>query len=396
MKNLALLGISTPFMASLLSSCSKYDFHKDLEVNFNGKVLVIGAGSAGLIAGHILKKYNIDFQIIEASPVFGGRVKKIEGFADFPIDLGGEWIHTDPSVLARLLNDPESEGKIDIVRYSPEEVYIWKNNQLRRRNFFSNFYGEYKFKSSTWYDFFDQHIVPGIQSNIIFNAPVKEIDYSSDRVVVKTENNDTYEADKVLVTVPLKILQNNFISFQPALPQDKTNALNEVRMPDGIKVFMEFSEKFYPDIVLDGGIGEIMDEASGDKAFYDIAFRKDTSHNVLALFAVGDAASVYTNMAREEDIVNRALSELDMMFNGKASETFIKHVIQNWSKEPFIKGSYSHYDNETSYKDVIQTLKEPVDNKVFFAGEAYYADDYATVHGAGESAYAAMERILKD
>lgn len=395
-KKMLVLGASAPFMASLLSSCGKEDLHPEFDVHFNGKIIVIGAGSAGLIAGHLLKKYGIDFQILEASSRFGGRVKKLEGFADFPIDLGAEWIHGHPSLLARMLSDPQSDGKVEVIRYEPETIYIWKDNNLLRRNIFSNFYGEYKFKSTTWYDFFDQFIVPGISPNIVYNTPVTGIDYNSDKVFVTTADNQTFEADKVLVTVPLKMLQDNYIDFQPQLPQSMQNALNKVSMPGGIKVFFEFSEKFYPDLVLDGGIGEIWDDWNGDKAFYDMAFRKDSNRNVLTLFAVGPPSNAYTGL-NEQELIAKALAELDRIFDGKASPAYIKHAIQNWTNEPFIRGSYSHFDNSLSFgdvSDIVGNLNKPLDNKVFFAGEACYAEEYATVHGAGESSYHAVEQML--
>jgi len=70
-------------------------------------VAIVGAGAAGLAAGYLLQRYRVDFEIIEAAPVYGGRLKRAEGFADFPIDLGAEWIHTHPVVLAEILNQPE-------------------------------------------------------------------------------------------------------------------------------------------------------------------------------------------------------------------------------------------------------------------------------------------------
>ena len=42
------------------------------ECTFKGKVIVIGAGASGLVAGHILKEHGIEFQILEASSQFGG------------------------------------------------------------------------------------------------------------------------------------------------------------------------------------------------------------------------------------------------------------------------------------------------------------------------------------
>ena len=167
---------------STLSSCKKNDIsYPEFEVNFSGKVTIIGAGAAGLTAGYILNRYNIDFEILEASDKFGGRVKEIEGFADFPIDLGAEWIHTHPSILAKLINDTSVDASIDIINYSPETLYIWDNGKLKKRNFFTNFYGERKFKKTTWYSFFDDYIVPAVYDKIIFNSPVNEINYTNDK-----------------------------------------------------------------------------------------------------------------------------------------------------------------------------------------------------------------------
>ena len=41
------------------------------------KILIIGSGIAGITAGKILRDRNIDFEILEASGVYGGRIKKI-------------------------------------------------------------------------------------------------------------------------------------------------------------------------------------------------------------------------------------------------------------------------------------------------------------------------------
>lgn len=392
LKKLVKAGMATPFLTSLLMSCDDEQILKDFDVNFTGKVLVIGAGSAGLIAGHILNQQQIDFEILEASSVFGGRVKKAPNFADFPIDLGAEWIHTNPSIFAELLNDPSSQASIDLVVYQPQTIYTWHKEELKKKNFFSNFYKEYKFKSTTWYDFFDQFIVPSISDKIRYNNPVTAIDYSGDKVIVETLD-DTFEADKVLVTVPLTILQNKLINFKPALPTAKTDAIDQVSMPDGLKVFIEFKERFYPDIVMFGGLSEAMNDEKGDKVFYDAAFRKDSSKNVLGLFTVGEPAAEYTSLSNEQ-IINNILAELDKMFDGKASANYLQHVIQNWSQEPYIRGSYTHYTSNQE-KNLMGILSQPIDDKVYFAGEAYSSLSFATVHGAGQSSYEALRNLLK-
>ena len=386
-RQFALVGAAAPFLSTLLSACDKEDkFFSDWNVTFNGKVLIIGAGAAGLTAGHILNKYNIDFQILEASSVHGGRMKKIEGFADFPIDLGAEWIHTDPSVLARILNDQQSNEDIDIITYNPQTFSIWKNGKLRKRNIYSNFYSEYKFKNSTWYDFFDQLIVPDIQDRIIYDTPITSIDYTNGQVLVQSLDGQIFTSDQVLVTTPISILQSDYIQFSPALPNEKVEALNSIDFPPILKVFIEFSERFYPDIVLIGGL-------SADDLYYDAAFGKDTERNILGLFAIGELARTYSEMSSEEEVFQTIMTELDEMFDGKASASYQKHVIQNWTHEPFIRGSYSHFQNNET--ETIETLIEPLAGKIYFAGEAMNLDgDTSTVHGAAESAYKILEGML--
>jgi len=73
-----LMGIGLPFLSStFLQSCSKDDsIFPKFQTNFSGKVIIVGAGAAGLAAGYLLKRYGVDFEIIEAASVYGGRLKK--------------------------------------------------------------------------------------------------------------------------------------------------------------------------------------------------------------------------------------------------------------------------------------------------------------------------------
>ena len=51
---------------------------------FDGKVIIIGAGAGGLSAGYLLQQQGIDFEILEASASYGGRMRINTDFADFP------------------------------------------------------------------------------------------------------------------------------------------------------------------------------------------------------------------------------------------------------------------------------------------------------------------------
>ncbi len=386
------LGLGLPFISSLLSGCEGETVSfPQFQSDFEGKVIIVGAGAAGLAAGYLLHRLGVDFQIIEASDRYGGRVKRTDSFADFPIDLGAEWIHASPKVLSEILNDPNADAQVEFVTYNPQKIGVAQEGEVRMVNAGNNFYSEIKFKDSTWFGFFEQHIVPKFLDRIVLDTPIKQIDYAQDRVLLTAQDNSTFEADRVLVTVPIKILQTRNLEFVPALPVEKTGAIDSISMGDGLKAFIEFSEKFYPDILLFGGLLEAL--ATDSKTYYDAAFRKDSQRHVLGLFTINEPASRYTGLGSDEAIIAEILAELDALFDGKASPSYLQHVIQNWSAEPYVQGSYS-YNFADDQTETVNALLTPLDGKVYFAGEALSIDSQATVHGACESAYSVVERML--
>lgn len=390
LKRCAALGVSMPFF-SFLEGCAtevggRYD---NFEVNFSGHVTIIGAGAAGLAAGYILDRYGVPFEILEAAPVMGGRVRRSVLFEEFPVDLGAEWLHAHPGLLAELVDDTSVDATVDLVRYSPDSLSIWAGGRLRQMNWATNFYGEYKFKRTTWFGFLEEFIAAGIQDRIVYDSPVTEVHYSDDRTSVVTRDGVEYETDRILVTVPVKILQGDTITFQPALPSYKQAAIDAVQIPHGIKVFIEFAERFYPDLT---GVGALLGDEALNKIYYDAAFRKEAERNVLALFWVSDRAEAYTQLS-DDEVIDAVLAELDEIFDGKASRHYVRHVVQNWTAEEFIGGAYTFGHTGDAYR-VIRDLSRPINSRLYFAGEATDQENWATVHGAMQSGYAAVERLL--
>lgn len=110
------LGASASVVLPLFSTLQGCD-PKDPgpEVDFDGSVVVIGAGAAGLYAADILHSKGIKVRILEASDRVGGRVRSIHSSddapvrTDFPIELGAERILGSDSIWAnaiKLLNIP--------------------------------------------------------------------------------------------------------------------------------------------------------------------------------------------------------------------------------------------------------------------------------------------------
>ena len=354
-------------------------------------VLIIGAGAAGITAGHLLAERGIEFEILEASSTHGGRVRKLEGFADFPIDLGGEWIHTwigaKPAAFTSLLDGDDS--RFPTVVDKPDSVSIWNDRTLRKANWIRHLPApkDLKFANATWFDAIETLATTAVLGRTHFNTPVTGIDYRSGGVQVTTADGAVHEADKVLITVPISMLQRETIEFTPALPADKTAEINKEAMPGGLKVFIEFAERFYPDVVhVDGFLSNIgIDNA----VYYNAAFGKQSSQHVLGLFAQGSKAERYLAHTTDDAVFDYVLAELDEIFDGQASEHYIKHVVQDWTREPFIMGSYSQR------KASAKKLSEPVASRLYFAGEAMNPNGKTiAIHGACESAYSAINAMV--
>jgi monoamine oxidase len=391
LQRIAALSATLPFFAQIGCAPEDEGLYWDFDVKFEGKVVVIGAGAAGLAAGYLLYRYGIDFEILEASPVIGGRVRRDTGLADFPIDLGAEWIHEDPVILSELVDDPDAPGSISVIPYVPQTVSNAKDGRLTKLNVGSNYYGDTKFEKSTWFGFLDEHIAPDFRDRIRTGCPVVSVVHGDDGVELTCEDGSVIEADRVLVTVPIKVLQDERIAFDPPLSDRKRDAIDAVGIPNGIKVFLRFSENFYPDITL---VGPLTGPGALEKIYYNAAFGKQSDDNVLALFWVSDDASELTDLEDDDSIVTAVLKDLDDIFDGQATPAFQDAVVQNWSAEPHIRGAYS-YSYRGKYKTIVDALQESVNDRLYFAGEALSRDNSATVPGAMQSAYDAVRELLE-
>ena len=359
MKICGILGVGLPLQTSMLS-CKKDD--QD-DTNFSGKVIIIGAGAGGLSAGYLLQQQGIDFEIIEASSVYGGRMRINTDFADFPIPLGAEWLETNTSIFQEIVNDSSITVNIQTIQDPPDR----------------------KFVNSSWYSFFEEYIAPSISNKITYNTIIKSINYSGDQVILNTATGQ-YIADKIIVSVPLKILQDGDIIFTPTLPQVKQDAINSTTIWEGFKAFIEFSNKFYNDEY----VFNITPSSDGEKIYYNAALGQNTTKKIIGLFVVGKPALDYTSLSGNT-LRDFILNELDGIYSNQATTSYIKHITQDWDNEPFIKAGYM--TDNADWRTVKQ-LGESVANKIYFAGGAYTdGEDWVSVHTAAQSAKKAVQEL---
>jgi lysine-specific histone demethylase 1B len=410
------------------------------DTSFKGKVLIIGAGAAGLYAGYILKSKGIDFQILEAAPNYGGRLGKLTGFANFPIDLGAQWMHGKNSIVGDLVGKSDTKITLDdsnekywfnneIVSSLPrditeifeeeenvpdvsfEEFAIQKGFGNEYKNIVEAIAGDsgadasnisaywkimeeenwsagdddFKFEE-TFFDFIEKEIAIHIQDHIQLNTVIKQIDYSGPTINVTDSNNNAFIADKVIITVPITILKSGDIEFVPALPTEKTTAFSKIGMDSGMKVFLKFSTKFFDENILGGNICA---------AYADDSIGKAQDDNVLLAFIMGQQAEYLTSLGGDNAITNALLQELDTMYNGQATASFVASHVQNWTTNPFVRGAYSY--STVGMGDARKVARETVAKKLYFAGEAMNTNGHhQTVQGAIETGYREVINLIND
>lgn len=354
--------------------------------------VVIGAGAAGLTAAYdLFYEDGVQVKILEASDRVGGRLKlSPTDFADFPIDLGGEWIHVNPSILDEITWDCPYQG--ETYPYKPEEYVEWNGNGWTEERLEGN---DFRFRDGTWFDFFNDYIATDLIDNDVveFNCKVTKVEYSSTAAKVTCSNGNSYQANHVVVTVPIPILKRGDIIFDPVLPTKTQRAIDNAGYYKGLKAFLRFSNKFYHDAFGVASDFVKYNHDSGDRYYWDEADGQTTSQHVLGFFAVGTLSESYIGMS-DEDIIDELLEELDMLFDNQATSAFQSAVVQNWSAEQFAAGAYSNYKNYNH----LERLRIPLggSSQVIFAGEGVPYRDYehGFAHGAALSGRDVADFIL--
>lgn len=347
-----------------------------------GGVVVIGAGAAGLTAAHLLVQAGVDVVVLEAADTYGGRTRRTTEFVDFPIPLGAEWLHAEPSVLDTIA---DAGVDVEVVAYDSDDPFGYFDGRLTLSTLGPT--TDLKFVGSSWFDVFDEYVVPGIADRLRLGRRVTRIDDSGERVTITDAFGEVIEADAAIVTVPVAVLRDRSITFVPDLTDDRWAAIDEVRLWGGIKAFVEFSERFYPTFLAFPD----SDTDRGQRLYYDAAYGQASDAHVLGLFAVGEPALGYQGLD-DGALRDRMLAELDEVFDGAATRAYLRHISQDWSAEPYIRQAY--VADEADWR-LVRALGEPASDRVVFAGDAYSdGEDWGSVHIAAQSARAAVTRLL--
>ena len=182
------------------------------------------------------------------------------------------------------------------------------------------------------------------------------------------------QARAVVVTVPLGTLKHEAIEFAPASPPRHGQAIDRLGVGVLSKTFLLFEKPFWP---VDEDWQELLGPRHGAWAeWFSLA---KTGPSVLVAFHGGDRARTIER-ADAGDVRSDAVRTLRSMF-GHDTPAPLAMKTTGWSLDRFAHGSYSTNAVGSTRADRV-ALGEPVEGRIFFAGEATEPDYSSTVHGA--------------
>lgn len=405
------------------------------------EILIIGAGISGLVAARMLLRSGLKVTLMEARGRTGGRILTVSQHG-VTAEAGPEFIHGYLKETISLLEEYhipyiKMEGKMYFFRkghFTEEqenadhwETLIKKMKMLRSDIPFmqflrENFSGEHfrglresAIRYASGFDLADPHTASTCSlvreweqedaeqfripagygkltdeltldilsggGEIFFNQTVGHIQWEKDAVTVTASGNRKFCADKLLLTLPVGVLngkdmENYRIVFEPDIPL-KRRALEKIGFGAVIKIILYWKTPFWKEFVND------LQFIISDQDIPTWWTQNPTENGILVGWLGGLPADDYAGLS-DAQITAMALQNLSSLFGISTAglkDKLLDVKIYNWRKDPFAAGAYSF---DLAGSGEAKTIwKRSIEKTLFFAGEACYEGPYmGTVEAA--------------
>lgn len=399
------------------------------------EVAIVGGGAAGLAAARRLHDAGVECRLIEARPRLGGRAWTVIDPSGFAIDLGCGWLHSadrNPwSDIAKAQGYALDKTPPPWMR--PSLPYGFSlSEQHEFRNAADAFYERVQevedgldrpasellepgcrwndliiavntFVSGAELDRVSAHDLARYQDTeenwrvhagygaliaaygkdlpMVLDCPVQRIDHSGVRLRIETSKG-IITADEAIVTVPTSVLADESF-FAATLPGKAKAALGlPLGLDDKLFLSLENADEFEKDSRLFGRT-----DRAGTGAYHMRPFGRP---QIEAYF--GGTLARELEAGGERAFFEFAVSELTGLLGSDFSKRIAPIRIHRWGADPFARGSYSYA--LPGKADERAVLAAPVDQRLFFAGEACSRGDFSTAHGAWLTGVAAADQVL--
>jgi monoamine oxidase len=420
----------------------------------DAEVLIIGAGVAGLAALAHLESAGVNCICLEARDRIGGRIYTVhDPHSPLPIELGAEFIHGRPAELWDIireaalpvydgtdaslhLKDGEVEERLDSWDFVDKilddlQTAAANGPDMSFRQFLdgtaypeaakqsaigyvegfnaakadvigihalaeetkaaAQIDGDRVFRFFQGYDSIPRHLLRSSE-RLMLNHVVESVTWERGSVSAHVRGlTRTIQARRLIVTVPLGVLQHGDIAFDPE-PAAILQAANRLCFCQVVRVVLRFRKPIWESKPELADAGFLLSQQPVFPTWWTTLAAR--SANITG-WSAGAKAEPLLNQPRE-DILRQAVHGLASI-TGFAPATVQANLeaayFHDWHADPFARGAYSYVP--AGALDARRALAEPVENTLYFAGEATDQNGHsATVHGAIASGLRAAKQIL--
>jgi len=422
--------------------------------------MVVGAGICGLVIANELLKTGKKVLVLEARDRVGGRIQTETDKFSVPVDTGAEFIHGDLPLTKSLLMEAGivsdyRKGKIyksqnktifEINNFIEDfEPVLNELNKLTKDVSLSEFLSGTKINKDVktsvinFAEGFDAADPEKISSfsirnewneqdhdsimqikeghgklikyllencinrgcNVLLSSEIIEVQWKNGFVKVTCADDHNFEAEKIILTVPLGILttkpgEKGHITFIPAIPQQIESA-KKIGYGSVVKVILEFKTAFWLNKDFENETAYLpeLDFLICDNFFTTWWTHSNKEAGILIGWVGGPKAEILRNK-NEEEILSIAIASLAEALKTTVDflqKQLINRSAYNWGANPFTRGAYSYNTLESDLAKEI--LANPLEQTVYFSGEALSTgESIGTVESAIESAMQTVEKVL--
>jgi monoamine oxidase len=397
-------------------------------------VIVIGAGAAGIAAARRLVADRLSVKVLEARSRIGGRAwtAHLSGLA---LDLGCGWLHSadenEWSAIAQELGftiDPTPppwsrraieagfplaeqsdyaaawarfyERLAEAAQAKPDRAAADLLEPGSRWNALLNAVSSYingveldRLSVADFDNYYDSgvnwRVVEGYGTlmttyarglDITLDCAVTVLDRSGRCVRAVTARGDIL-ARAAIVAVPPTLLACEALRIVPSLP-DKLDAAHALPLGLADKVFLHIDEPqdFPAETRLFGATDRV---ATGS---YHL---RPFGRPVIEGYFGGRFAQ---ELEDEDSLASFAIAQIASLLGEDIRKRLHPLAASAWRRDPFARGSYSYA--KVGHGDARAALAAPVDDRLFFAGEACSPHDFSTAHGAYRTGVRAADEAI--
>ena len=356
------------------------------------KVLILGAGMAGLVAAYELTKLGHDVTVLEARTRPGGRVHTLrEPFSDgLYAEAGAARIPDNHDLTLKYVKEfalelepfyPRTLNAVRFDRGSREEVPIDGFTDAMARNYG----GDLGHAPERWSkikggsDLLPKAFANKLAGRIQYGAAVVKIeqDASQARVVFSSGGRkQTVTADNVVCTIPFSVLRDLDL---PALSERKRDIIKRTHYDAVSRVYLQTKNRFWEAKGLNG-----FAFTSGAIEIWQPTWSQPGPRGILMTYARPGEAERITKLKENERIAT-TLKQLDSIFDGLRGN-FERGATKCWLDDEWSRGAWAF----VGFADFFAAAAR--EGRIHFAGE-HLSPWFSWMQGALSSGLRVVKEI---